>query len=820
MKSQYPVAVIMNRLLVLLVLAALVSCQSASHDDLRTVELLSDWRFHKGDASDAAAVDYDDSGWEEVKVPHDWAIKGPFDEEIDKASWTVGEGASKRKIVRTGRTGSLPYTGVGWYRTEIDVETSLVGKEAILQFEGAMSNAVVYVNGERVGEHPNGYNYFYFDIADHLNEGRNSVAVRLENLPYSSRWYPGAGLYRKVTLTYKKKGGFAHWGHFITTPYVSEAMAKINVKSKISANDGEVIINIYDPHGRKVATSSSVQVFDNTVEQIIAVKNPQLWSPKSPNLYKALIMLEKDGNLVDAERITFGIRDISYTAEHGFQLNGETMKFKGVCMHHDLGPLGAAMNVSALRRQLRILKDMGCNAIRTSHNMPSLEQLELCDEMGFFVMAESFDEWKIPKVKNGYNLHFEEWVKRDIEHLVRATRNHPSIVMWSSGNEVRDQHGTDGVKRAKWLQDIFHREDPTRPVTNGMDNADAVMESGFGALMDIPGFNYRVHRYEDAYEKFPHGFLLGSETTSTVSSRGIYKFPIKKGPDQRYNDGHSSSYDVEYCNWSNVPDDDWVAQDDFSWVIGEFVWTGFDYLGEPTPHNEYWPSRSSYFGISDLAGLPKDRYYLYRSRWNQDSPTLHVLPHWTWPDREGQVTPVYVYTSYPSAELLVNGVSQGIRAKRTDSTSMHRYRLMWDDVIYHPGEIEVRAMDTTGAVVMTKTVETAGESHHIELSADRDTILADGEKISFITARVVDEQGRLCPHANNTLKASVSGAGTFRAMCSGDPTSLELFHEPEMRAFSGQLVILVQSTETAGVATLSVRADGLEGAQIDLLTQK
>ena len=318
-------------------------------------------------------------------------------------------------------------------------------------------------------------------------------------------------------------------------------------------------------------------------------------------------------------------------------------------MHHDLGPLGTAINKAALKRQMIILKDMGVNAIRSSHNMPSFEQLELADEMGFLFLAESFDEWKKPKVENGYNRFFDEYAEKDIVNLVRATRNHPSIVMWSSGNEVPDQWGTEGVKRAKWLQDIFHREDPTRPVTVGMDQVKAVMESGFGAIMDIPGLNYRVHLYEEAYEKFPQGFILGSETASTVSSRGIYKFPVEKGSMKQYDDFQSSSYDLEYCSWSNLPEDDFMLQDDKPWVIGEFVWTGFDYLGEPTPYDEKWPSRSSYFGMIDLAGIPKDRYYLYRSRWNTKAETLQILPHWNWEGREGEKTPVFVYTNYESA---------------------------------------------------------------------------------------------------------------------------------------------------------------------------
>ncbi len=459
---------------------------------------------------------------------------------------------------------------------------------------------------------------------------------------------------------------------------------------------------------------------------------------------------------------------------------------------------------------------MGVNAIRSSHNMPSFEQLELADEMGFLFLAESFDEWKKPKVENGYNRFFDEYAEKDIVNLVRATRNHPSIVMWSSGNEVPDQWGTEGVKRAKWLQDIFHREDPTRPVTVGMDQVKAVMESGFGAIMDIPGLNYRVHLYEEAYEKFPQGFILGSETASTVSSRGIYKFPVEKGSMKQYDDFQSSSYDLEYCSWSNLPEDDFMLQDDKPWVIGEFVWTGFDYLGEPTPYDEKWPSRSSYFGMIDLAGIPKDRYFLYRSRWNTKAETLHILPHWNWEGREGEKTPVFVYTNYESAELFVNGKSQGIQKKIKNGNPQERYRLLWNDVIYEPGILKVVAFDKNGKAIAEKEVKTAGKPHKIILETDRKTIKSNGEDLSFVTVSVVDKNGIPCPTATNQLQFEVTGKGTFRAACNGDATSLELFHMPTMKLFSGKLVVLVKSTKEAGKIELKVSGKGLKKGIIEL----
>ncbi|MDP4202467.1 MAG: DUF4982 domain-containing protein, partial [Bacteroidota bacterium] len=693
-------------------------------------------------------------------------------------------------------------------------------KQALITFDGAMSNAEVYINGVKVGTHPYGYSYFYFDITNFLKPDQpNTIAVRLENLPFSSRWYPGAGLYRKVRVIIKNKVSFQHWGNAITTPFISEQLAKVNIRSKVQGKNLKVQVSIKDAQGNVVSNSTASEQFGDEIEQNITVKEPQLWSPESPYLYTAELKLYQNDTLKDTEIMRFGIRQISYTASKGFELNGKVLKFKGVCLHHDLGPIGTAVNKAALKRQLTILKDLGCNAIRSSHNMPSFEQLELCDEMGFLFLAESFDEWKKPKVENGYHLYFDEWAEKDVVNLVRATRNHPCIVMWSAGNEVPDQWGSDGVKRAKWLQDIFHREDPTRPVTVGMDQVNAVMKNGFGAVLDIPGLNYRTHLYEEAHEKFPQGLLLGSETASTVSSRGVYKFPVVTAAGKTYADLQCSSYDLEYCDWSNIPEDDFILQDDKPWVIGEFVWTGFDYLGEPTPYDNFWPSRSSYFGLCDLAGLPKDRYYLYRSRWNTKDETLHILPHWNWPGYEAKNIPVFVYTNYNSAELFINGKSQGIQ-KKSNQSKLNRYRLMWMNVKYEPGTLKVVAYDDQGKPVAEKSIVTAGKPHHITLEADRKTITSDGEDLSFVTATIVDKQGNPCPTSDNRLNFTVTGNGKFRAVCNGDATSLEMFDKPTMKAFNGKLVILVQSTTNNGTIELKVSGQGLKDASITLNSLK
>jgi beta-galactosidase len=797
---------------------ALIICIQITFSQTRNVkELHTNWKFQKGDFENAFKFDFDDSNWETVNVPHDWAIYGPFNKEIDKQNVAIVQNGEKVATEKTGRTGSLPHIGTAWYRNEFDLPASVKDKKVILFFEGAMSEPLIYVNGQKVGEWAYGYSYFYFDISKFLKEGENTLAVRLTNKEFASRWYPGAGLYRKVSLITKNKVSINQWGTFITTPFISNELAKVNVKTKISGQNTKLVTTIFDDKGNKITSHTSQTLFGNEYDQNLKINNPILWSPESPYLYRAVSQLFVDDVLKDETSSRFGVRSIQFEAKKGFRLNGNITKFKGVCLHHDLGPLGTAVNKAALRRQLTILKDMGCNAIRSSHNMPSIEQLELCDEMGFMFLAESFDEWAKPKVKNGYNRFFEAYAEKDIVNLVHATRNHPSIVMWSSGNEVPDQWGEEGVKRAKWLQDIFHREDPTRPVTVGMDQVKATMESGFGALLDIPGLNYRVHLYEEAFNKFPQGFILGSETASTVSSRGIYKFPVVQDKMKQYDDFQSSSYDLEACSWSNIPDEDFVLQDDKPWVIGEFVWTGFDYLGEPTPYDTRWPSRSSYFGISDLAGLPKDRYYLYRSRWNANDETLHILPHWNWEGREGKTTPVFVYTNYSSAELFVNGKSMGIQ-KKHDATPQNRYRLMWMDVKYEPGTLKVVAFDDDGTAVSEKEIQTAGKPYKIVLKPDRKTIHADGKDLSFVTVSVVDKSGIPCPTATNQLKFKVKGKGTYRASCNGDATSLELFHLPTMKLFSGKLVVIVQSTQEAGDIELSVSGSGLKSGKLKLIS--
>ncbi|WP_029902497.1 DUF4982 domain-containing protein [Prevotella sp. 10(H)] len=782
------------------------------------------WKFSKGDFPDAKNNNYNDTGWETVTVPHDWAIYGPFDRKYDLQEVAVTQNGEQVATVKTGRTGGLPYIGTGWYRNKFDVNNfQKKGTRVNLLFDGAMSEARVYVNGKEAIFWPFGYNSFHCDVTDLLNEdGKgNTLAVRLENLPESSRWYPGAGLYRNVHLIVTDEVHVPVWGTYITTPFVSKEYASVNLKTEIENSNGQdirIVTEILDSENKVITTKDNTQKINHNkpFEQNFIVNNPQLWSPENPYLYHAVSKVYVDGKMVDEYKTRFGIRDIKLIADRGFFLNGERRKFQGVCNHHDLGPLGAAVNVAALRRQLTMLKEMGCDAIRTAHNMPAPELVELCDEMGFMMMIEPFDEWDIAKCKNGYHRFFNEWAEKDMVNMLRNYRNNACVVMWSIGNEVPTQCSDEGYKVASLLQDICHREDPTRPVTCGMDQVTCVLNNGFAAMIDVPGLNYRAHRYLETYEKLPQNLVLGTETSSTVSSRGVYKFPVEKKADAIYDDHQSSSYDLEYCSWSNIPDEDFALADDYDWTMGQFVWTGFDYLGEPSPYDtDAWPNHSSMFGIIDLASIPKDRYYLYKSIWNKNENTLHILPHWNWKGREGQKTPVFVYTNYPTAELFINGKSYGKQSKN-DSSLTNRYRLMWMDAVYQPGEVKVVAYNSEGKAVAEKTVRTAGEPYRIELTADRMQLSADGKDLAYINVRVVDKDGNLCPADKRMITFSAKGNGKYRAAANGDPTSLDLFHLPQMPLFSGQLTAIVQAGENKGKIVFEAKAKGVKAAVIEI----
>ena len=786
----------------------------------RQEQLLSDgWQFSR-----------DKQQWETVRIPHDWAIAGPFDKKWDLQKVAITQNGETEPTEKSGRSGALPWIGEGYYKRTLTIPAGT--ERAELVFDGAMAEPTVFVNGQKAGYWAYGYNTFRVDVTPFVKAGDNLLEVSLKNEEESSRWYPGAGIYRPVTLITTRKSHLDDWSIYIRTITVDNKGAKLEAEGRaVNATPSmTATISVADAQGVVVAAKDMKINADGSFHTQLTVQKPELWSPEHPYLYQVTTTLKENGKMVDSKTLKTGIRTIRVTRENGFQLNGVSRKIKGVCLHHDLGPLGAAVNKAALIRQIKMMKQMGCDAIRTSHNMPSQMQMDICDSLGMMVMAESFDMWVYPKCKNGYARFFHEWADKDITNLVVANRNHPAIVMWSIGNEIPEQGMEGGRQMASHLQDLCHQLDPTRPVTQGCDRPDNAVSTGFLAAMDVPGLNYRLHRYQDTFDHLWHGYLLGSETTSTVSSRGVYKFPVKTDDNSRYSswakgydpkaikeaDGQCSGYDVEYCAWSNLPDDDWRWQDDKPWVIGEFVWTGYDYLGEPTPFDEYWPSRSSYFGICDLAGLPKDRYYLYRSHWNRQEHTIHLLPHWTWPDRTGLVTPVYCYTDYPTAELFVNGKSQGKISKNTDQR-LDRYRLRWNDVKYEPGEVKVVVYDASDRKVGEKTMCTAGKPAQLKLDVwtqhqpsainhqPSDFLLADGEDLAFVTVSLTDKQGTLIPDAADQLDFEVTGAGSFEAVCNGDATSLESFKQPTMKLFHGQLVVVVRSAKHTGTLTLTVK---------------
>lgn len=788
----------------------------------REVQLLdTGWRFLNKEIPTTNLSQVDDSSWQTVTVPHDWAIANPFDMTIDMQKVTVIEDGDRGAKLRTGRTGALPCFGIGWYRKSLDISKADEDKRIFVEFDGAMSRSKVYLNGVYIGEWPYGYSSFSFELTKYIQYGKeNILSVRLENKEESSRWYPGAGIYRNVRLIKTAPVRVAHWGTYITTPVVTDQKGEVKIKTDIDGNEAiQLVTEIYDSKGKKVGAASANKKTDGnaTLEQVIKLNKPSLWSIETPNLYTAISKIYVGKIQKDEYKTVFGFRTIRFDKDKGFFLNGKYTKFKGVCLHHDLGPIGSAVSYRATERQLVMMKEMGVNAIRTSHNPPSLELLKICDSIGLMVQVEAFDEWKNGKNTNGYGEFFDEWAEKDLTAMIKRDRNHPSVVMWSIGNEIREQGMADGYKIARFLTKISHDLDPTRPVSAGFNNWKGAIKNGLAAEVDLVGFNYAPDFYDKMRKENPTFTIYGSETASTVSSRGEYKFPVVASKKAWYTDYQLTSYDLETCSWADLPDFEFQYQDDLEFVAGEFVWTGFDYLGEPSPYNEGTPARSSYFGIVDLAGIPKDRYYLYQSNWS-DKPVLHVLPHWTWPDRLNQKVPVFVYTNYPKAELFVNGKSMGTRVK-DKSSMLKRYRLMWDDVIYEPGEIKVVAYDNSDKVVAEQVIKTTGETCIIKLTADRNTIKADGKDLSFVTVELLDKNGNLCPRANNLLFFDVIGAGKLKAVCNGDATDQTSFASKYMRTFNGKMVAVIESDSKSGEIVLKVSGGLLKAQEVKITSQ-
>ena len=823
----------MNKRFKLIIAMAIISMAACTiqESDVPDQDFNKGWLFHKGEAEGAEAANFDDSQWRELDLPHDWAAEGPFSDEYN------------------ARTGGLPVHGTGWYRKHFTIDASMKNKRISVEFDGAMNNNVVWVNGEKVGDRPYGYIGFEFDITDFVNVGKeNVIAVRLKPEDLAARWYSGAGIYRNVRIKYNSSVHIPQYGTFITTPEVSDEKATVNVLVDV-LNAGakseaiELATTIYDQEGNEVV--KAVHDFDlgavakEKIENDFHIENPKRWDLDTPYLYTAKSEIIKNGAVVDVYETEFGIRTIEFTPNDGFLLNGRRVQFKGVCMHHDLGPLGTAFNYRARERQMEIMKSMGVNALRTSHNPPEPEWLEICDRMGILVQVEAFDEWKKGKVPNGYNKVFDEWHEQDLRDMIRRDRNHPSVVMWSIGNEILEQSQKDGWKLTKHLNDIVKDEDTTRPTTAGFNYYPAPYKNKLAFEIDVVGLNYWPIEYKELKEKYPDMILYGSETSSQTSSRGVYHLPIDPMPQMETN--HVSSYDVIVGPpWAYPPDAEWDALEAEPASLGEFIWTGFDYIGEPTPYggrdnsthgywNDNWPSHSSYFAPVDLCGFPKDRYYLYQSQWT-DEPMVHVLPHWNWEGMGGKKIPVFAYTNCEEVELFINGKSYGKKVKGVDltpipaeyhsfkkGTFLSKYRLSWE-VPYQPGEIKVIAY-TDGNAKAEKTIKTAAKPAKIVLSADRSEINANGEDLSFITVKIVDEEGNFCPLADNKIEFEVEGAGSLAGIANGDQTCLTVFGSKSMKVFNGLMLAVVKSTEETGTIKLIAKSNGLIKSEITVNTK-
>jgi len=765
-------------------------------------------KFDEGtDFSRFIMPDFDDSNWESVRVPHDWAIKAEFERLCDAKEATIKEDGVVKPILHTGRTGALPSIGLGIYRKEIFIE-KCDGK-IFIECDGIMWRSEIYINGVFCGKNHFGYKSFEVDITDAVKfDAPNLLAVVAIVDTDCSRWYTGGGIYRNIYLVKKDNTHINFSGVWVRSLSVSNKIAVFELSVESNCQSG-FTAEIFAPDGSLVTTVES-----DCAEKIFEIENPKVWDIETPFLYTAKVKLNEGD---DCESVTFGARSSVFTKE-GYFLNGRYLKMNGVCLHHDLGSIGAAINVSALRRQLLIMREMGVNAIRTSHNPPARELLDLCDEMGFLVMDEFFDEWKDNKISNGYAKYFDEFVFTDMEDVIKRDRNHPCVIMWSTGNEIREQYKPYGWKVTKMLTEAVHKIDPTRPVTAGLSAMPQALNNHQPFYIDIASFNYKPHLYKELHEKFPDLILLGSETASCVSTRGVYHLPaVVDIPTKECDDIACSSYELSAPPWAYYAERELAAQRDCKYVVGEFVWTGFDYLGEPTPYYEKWPARSSYFGIVDLAGLPKNRFYLYQSAWT-DKPVLHIFPHWNFEGLEGQNVPVHIFTNFPCAELFINGVSQGKRYL-DDTDEIKRFRLMWDDTIYQPGEVLAIAYDNDGNEAMRSVVKTSGAAHTVVLSADRNEILADGDDLCYITATIVDKDNNVCHTADNRLFFEIYGEGEFLTTDAGDPRETESFWRADKKALSGKLVACVRSTKQSGNIKIICKGENIKPCEIIIKTK-
>jgi len=766
------------------------------------------WRFNLGAVENGEKTTLNDSKWRVLNLPHDWSIEGKF----SKDNPATPEG------------GALP-GGIGWYRKTFTVPASSKGKLVYIDFDGVYQKSDVWINGHHLGFRPNGYISFRYELTPYLNfGGSNVIAVKVDNsVQPNSRWYSGSGIYRHVWLVTTNKTAIDHWGTYVTTSDITGASAKVNVQVQLHNDQAspQVLIStkLYDAAGKQVAAAGeATSVAQNknkplTITNTLTVKNPVLWSVENPYLYKAVTQLIEGKKVVDEYTTTVGIRYFNFDADKGFSLNGKPMKILGVCNHHDLGSLGAAINNRALQRQLQMLKAMGCNGIRTSHNPPAPELLDLCDKMGFIVMDEAFDCWEWKKATYDYHLYFKEWHKRDLEDQIKRDRNHPSIMIWSIGNEIPQQADTSALRIAPELAAIVHSLDKTRPLTTANDRPDSTNKIIKSGAIDLVGYNYHQFDYAKFHDRYPGKKFIATETTSGLETRGYYEMPsdsIRVWPpsyDKPFvREGNNvSAYDNTRPPWGSTHEMTWKVMKKYDFLSGMFIWTGFDYLGEPTPYS--WPSRSSYFGIIDLAGFPKDVYYMYQSEWTNKN-VLHIFPHWNW--QPGKMIDIWAYyNNADEVELYLNGKSLGIQKKTGDD--LH---VMWR-VKYEPGTLKAISRKN-GKTVLTREIHTAGAPAKIELIADRSQIKADGQDLSFITVKILDKDGNVVPDADNKVNFKIAGDGSIASVDNGDPVSHDPFKADYRKAFHGLALAIVQAKEKAGTITLTASADGLKSATLVL----
>ena len=775
------------------------------------------WKFYLGHQEKAFQKIFDDSHWKNITVPHDWAIEGNFIKDGD------------------GRTGKRPWKGEGWYRRKLDIRETDRGKSIFLMFDGIMAFPEIYINGHLAGRWDYGYNSFYIDITKFLDfEEDNVVTVHVDTRKHDSRWYPGAGIYRKVSLIKTDPVHVDIWGTQITTPVIKPRYADVVISTTVS-NDLQEKVRVTLIH---TFLKDDGQIFKETdttvtlparksrrIEMRITLTDPTRWDIDNPQLYHVLTKIFRKDKQVDTFLSSFGIREMRFTADHGFYLNNRRIQFKGVNLHHDQGPLGAAFHSRALQRQLEILKSMGCNAIRTSHNPPAPELPELCDRMGFLVLEEAFDKYDA-KADITDTTDFENFTNRNIRNFIMRDRNHPSVFLWSVGNEIVDVqwNRNNGFHKLNLMVNAVRKYDPSRPVTLVCDRTESARLRHFD-YYDVHAWNYN-RRYRLARQMEPNKTVIISESASTLSTRGFYELPLPAKKTDFTTSLQISSYDLNAPEWAEIADDDFMWQEEEPYVAGEFVWTGFDYLGEPTPYTREWmkdhklpkenASRSSYFGIMDLCGIPKDRYYLYKSHWKPDEATVHILPHWNWEGMEGKNIPVFVYTNSNCAELFLNGKSLGKKCKKPKSpNSVERDRLMWEKVIYKPGEIKAIAYKE-GVKIGAATVKTAGEPYVLALTADRKNLQANGQDLSYLLIEALDKEGNPCPLANNRVKIKLTGPANIAGVGNGNPQSLHPFQSDNIELFFGKAMLIVQSGYNKGDVKVTVSSEGLRGEKVTL----